>query len=130
MKKELNTEAILSELSESRFFQRPVPMKPPQPVPELAEPREPERKALPKPASSLPRRERQKTAMDYKVSVWISKEQFECLEDLKSEIRHKYDLPFSKQQAFLAALEEAIADYEARGAESSLVRYLKSRKDA
>jgi hypothetical protein len=42
--------------------------------------------------------------LDYKVLVWITQQQFERLEDLKTEIWRKYDLPFSKQQAFLCAI--------------------------
>jgi hypothetical protein len=43
--------------------------------------------------------------LDNKVSVWITQQQFERLEDFKTEIRRKYDHPFSKQQAFLCAIE-------------------------
>jgi hypothetical protein len=127
MKKKLNIDAIMNELSQSRFFQRPQPTQQ-LPPPEQPKPQPPQSNASSKSATPHVQPTQQKTAMDYKVSVWISTQQFQQLADLKTEILRKYDPPFSKQTAFLAAITELIADYEKNGEQSLLIRSLKSRK--
>ncbi len=129
MKKTLNTQAISTELSQSRFFQRSDPPQPPETTTEQEQVQhDPAQKPAAKPTLSLTPLAKQKTPLDYKGTVEISMQDYERFEDIKTEIRRKYDLTLAKQDIFYCGMLTILDDYQQNGEGSTLIRYLKSKK--
>jgi hypothetical protein len=133
MKKTLNTQAISSELSQSRFFQRPQPTQPQQ----LETEQPTQQQTKPEPSPTPPAAQQRtpsvlaspaKRPLDYKGTVEISMQDYERFEDIKTEIRRKYDLSLAKQDLFYCGMLTLLDEYQQHGEDSILIRYLKSKK--
>jgi hypothetical protein len=63
-----------------------------------------------------------------KDSFLFTDEEFEALEDLKLELRRKYDLKATKNDIARSAMQNIFEDYELHKENSIVVRILKTRK--
>jgi hypothetical protein len=63
-----------------------------------------------------------------KDSFLFTDEEFEALEDLKLELRRKYDLKATKNDITRSAMQNIFEDYELHKENSIVVRILKTRK--
>lgn len=81
-----------------------------------------------------PREDRAATAFDINVSPWrkdsflFTDGEFERLDDLKLELRRRYDVKATKNDIARIAFQLVFEDYRAEGAKSAVVRQLRKKK--
>jgi hypothetical protein len=80
------------------------------------------------PAAARPARRFDLNEKGYrKDSYLLTNEEFEGLEDLKIELKRKFDLPATKNDLARAALQHLMEDYERNGEASVAVRRLRKK---
>jgi hypothetical protein len=158
MKKQLDVNPIANDLKgASLFFQRP-PAQPPQPVqpeqPENQEPKKPVSQEPRKPGSRKPGKpETQKAGFPksqeigkpgktdvtgdgfdinqapvHKDTFLLTDPEFYALEDLKLTLKRQLGVKVIKDDLARCAFNLMLADYQAKGDESFVVRHLKAKK--
>ncbi len=65
-----------------------------------------------------------------KDSFLFTDEEFEALEDLKTDLRRKYDLKATKNDIARSAMQNLFKDFYQHKGESFVVQNLKKKKDA
>lgn len=96
---------------------RPTSGGKPAPVPSAS--------AQPPTAATSPRRGR-RAKHDEKITVYLTSEELLRLEQVRLELRRDYDLSVDRGRLVRTAVEVALAELDAHGSDSELVRRLSS----